>query len=197
MSRREVMILDNYDSFTYNLAQYLEEIGATVTVYRNDEISAEGILDAGPSHLVISPGPGRPVDAGVSREAVLALKGKTPILGVCLGHQVIAETMGGRVLRGPAPVHGKTSMIEHDGRTIFKGIDNPFEATRYHSLIVDRDGFPDCMEITSTAENGIIMGARHREFPIEGVQFHPESILTGPGHAILENFLNLSIQEGP
>ncbi|MBN1290110.1 MAG: aminodeoxychorismate/anthranilate synthase component II [Actinobacteria bacterium] len=193
MSRREVMILDNYDSFTYNLAQYLEEIGAAVVVHRNDEISADGILSAGPSHLVISPGPGKPVDAGVSREAVCSLMGKIPILGVCLGHQVISETMGARVLRGPAPVHGKTSMIEHDGRTIFEGIENPFEATRYHSLIVDRDGFPGCMEITSTADGGIIMGARHREFPMEGVQFHPESILTGPGRAILENFLNLSV----
>lgn len=193
MSRRDVLILDNYDSFTYNLAQYLEEIGAEVTVFRNDKIDVGGILELSPSHLVISPGPGRPEDSGVSREAVEALRGKVPILGVCLGHQLIGEMMGGCVVRAPAPVHGKTSMVEHDGRTIFEGIQNPFEATRYHSLVVDRDGFPSCMEITCSADDGIIMGARHREHPIEGVQFHPESILTGPGHAILENFLRLSV----
>lgn len=191
MPGRDVLILDNYDSFTYNLAQYLEEVGAAVTVYRNDRIDVDGILSLAPGRMVISPGPGRPEDTGVARDAIDALKGKVPILGVCLGHQLIAEMMGGRVVRGPAPVHGKTSMVEHDGRTIFKGVTNPFEATRYHSLVVDRAGFPDCMEITCSADDGIIMGARHREYAIEGVQFHPESILTEPGHAILENFLRL------
>lgn len=192
MSRRDVLILDNYDSFTYNLAQYLEEIGAAVTVYRNDMIDVDGIRSLSPSHLVISPGPGRPEDSGISRDAIEALKGEVPILGVCLGHQLIAEMMGGSVVRGPAPVHGKTSLVEHDGRTIFEGIRNPFEATRYHSLVVDRGAFPGCMEITCTSDDGIIMGARHRDYAIEGVQFHPESILTEPGHAILENFLCLS-----
>jgi anthranilate synthase/phosphoribosyltransferase len=184
-----VVLIDNYDSFTYNLSQHLEELGSEVVVRRNDEIDAAGVRALSPTHLVVSPGPGGPEDAGVSCDVVRELAGEMPILGVCLGHQVIGSVMGGRVVRGPAPVHGKTSLVRHDGRTIFRGLPNPLEATRYHSLVVDRDSLPDCLEITGTTDDGLVMGLRHRELSVEGVQFHPESILTGAGKKLLENFL--------
>ena len=184
-----VVLIDNYDSFTYNLSQHLQELGSEVVVRRNDEIDAAGVRALCPTHVVVSPGPGGPADAGVSCDVVRELAGETPILGVCLGHQVIGSVMGGRVVRGPAPVHGKTSMVNHDGRTIFQGLPNPLEATRYHSLVVDRDSMPDCLEVTGTTDDGLVMGLRHRELSVEGVQFHPESILTGSGMKLLENFL--------
>ena len=188
MKTRTVLI-DNYDSFTYNLAQYLEELGSEVLVRRNDEIDVAGVRKLEPTHIVISPGPGGPGDAGVSCDVVERLAGELPIMGVCLGHQVIGHVMGGHVVRGPEPVHGKTSLIEHDGRTIFEGVPNPLEATRYHSLIVERESVPGCLEVSGTTGDGLVMGLRHRELRLEGVQFHPESILTVGGMRILENFL--------
>lgn len=189
--KEKTLVLDNYDSFTYNLVQYLQELGATVEVARNDEIDVGELKELSPTHLVISPGPGRPEDAGVCCRVVEALAGEIPILGVCLGHQVIGQVMGARVVRGAHPVHGKTSLISHDSRTIYQGLSNPFRATRYHSLVVDRAGLPHCLEITSVSEDGLVMGIRHREMPLEGVQFHPESILTENGHGILSNFLKM------
>jgi anthranilate synthase/aminodeoxychorismate synthase-like glutamine amidotransferase len=186
------VLIDNYDSFTYNLSQYLRQLGSEVRVYRNDEIDVLGIRELAPTHLVISPGPGGPKDAGISCGAVLEFAGVLPVLGVCLGHQVIGEVMGGRVVRGPAPVHGKTSLVSHDGRSIFAGLDSPLEATRYHSLVVDRGSVPECLEVTCTSEDGLVMGLRHREHQVEGVQFHPESILTEKGLQMLENFLSQS-----
>ncbi|MFH1149990.1 MAG: aminodeoxychorismate/anthranilate synthase component II [Actinomycetota bacterium] len=193
--KTRTLLVDNYDSFTYNLAQYLAELGSEVVVRRNDEVDLEGARSLSPTHLVISPGPGGPPDAGVSCELVSALAGEVPILGVCLGHQVIGHVMGGRVVRGPAPVHGKTSRVFHDGRTIFEGLPSPLEATRYHSLVVDRDSMPDVLEITGSTEDGLVMSLRHRELTVEGVQFHPESILTPGGKMILENFLGMSVAE--
>jgi anthranilate synthase/phosphoribosyltransferase len=189
--RPRTIIIDNYDSFTYNLAQYLEELGSEVLVLRNDETDVAGIRALSATHLVISPGPGGPDDAGVSCQVVSELAGEIPMLGVCLGHQVIGQVLGGRVVRGPEPVHGKTSDIYHDGHSIFTGLPNPLEATRYHSLVVDRDSIPGCLEVTSTTADGLVMGLRHRDLPIEGVQFHPESVLTVGGKRILENFLSI------
>ncbi|MBU1669491.1 MAG: aminodeoxychorismate/anthranilate synthase component II [Actinobacteria bacterium] len=193
--KTRTLLVDNYDSFTYNLAQYLAELGSEVVVRRNDEVDLEGARSLSPTHVVISPGPGGPPDAGVSCELVSALAGEVPILGVCLGHQVIGHVMGGRVVRGPAPVHGKTSRVFHDGRTIFEGLPSPLEATRYHSLVVDRDSLPDVLEITGSTDDGLVMGLRHRKLTVEGVQFHPESILTPEGKRILENFLGMSVPE--
>jgi anthranilate synthase/aminodeoxychorismate synthase-like glutamine amidotransferase len=185
-----VLVLDNYDSFTYNLVQYLGELGASVNVVRNDLATVDDIAAARPDHIVISPGPGRPEDAGITMEIIRRLGEKTPILGVCLGHQAIGAVFGGNVVRAPVPVHGKTSMIEHDGRGVFRGLDGPFVASRYHSLVVAEEGLPAVLEVTArTKEDGIIMGLRHRTLPIEGVQFHPESILTGEGRRMLRNFL--------
>ena len=185
-----VLVLDNYDSFTYNLVQYLGELGARVDVVRNDVVTVDDIAAAAPTHLVISPGPGRPEDAGVTMEVIRTLGGKIPILGVCLGHQAIGAAFGGNVVRAPVPVHGKTSTIEHNSRGLFQGIDGPFVASRYHSLVVAEEGLPSVLEITArTKEEGIIMGLRHRTLPIQGVQFHPESILTGEGRHLLRNFL--------
>lgn len=185
-----VLVIDNYDSFTHNLVQYLGEVGAdTVQVFRNDRITVEGIAQWKPSHLVISPGPGTPDEAGVSVEAVRGLAGKVPVLGVCLGYQAIARAFGGRVARGNRPVHGKVSPIHHDGRTIYRGIPVPFEATRYHSLVL-ADPLPSELEPTAWSGDGVLMGVRHREFAVEGVLFHPESILTAPGRDILRNFLD-------
>lgn len=192
MESRKVVLIDNYDSFTYNLAQYAQELGACVVVARNDEIDVAGIRSLTPTHLIISPGPGGPEDAGISCEAVLELQGELPILGVCLGHQVIGHVMGGRVVTAPRPVHGSTSMIHHDGNTIFAGIESPFDATRYHSLVVDPDSIPDCLEVTCTSDDGLVMGLRHREAHVEGVQFHPESILTTGGKKMLANFLAMT-----
>ncbi len=185
-----VLVLDNYDSFTYNLVQYLGELGAQVEVTRNDAATVGEIAARQPERIVISPGPGRPEDAGVTIALIRALGDRTPILGVCLGHQAIGAAFGGNVVRASVPMHGKTSTIEHNAAGVFTGIDGPFVASRYHSLVVAEAGLPDVLEITArTREDGTIMGLRHRTFPIVGVQFHPESILTGEGHRILRNFL--------
>ena len=185
-----VLVLDNYDSFTYNLVQYLGELGADVHVVRNDASTVDGLHDLHPERIVISPGPGRPEDAGVTMDMIRRLGSTTPILGVCLGHQAIGAVFGGDVVRAPAPMHGKTSVIEHNGRGLFKGIDGPFVASRYHSLVVAEQRFPEELEVTArTQGDGIIMGLRHRKLPISGVQFHPESVLTGEGRHILRNFL--------
>ncbi len=189
MAQPHVVIVDNYDSFTYNLFQYLAEAGAKVDVFRHDQITVEGIRDLSPSHLVISPGPKTPDEAGISLEAIRELAGEVPILGVCLGHQAIGQAFGGTVVRGAEPVHGKTSLIEHDNRTVFAGLPDPMVATRYHSLVVERETLPDVLEISATCDDGVIMGLRHRDLPVEGVQFHPESILTAEGRSLLGNFL--------
>ena len=183
-----VLIIDNYDSFVYNLAQYLGELGWQPAVHRNDEISLAQVEEMAPSHIVISPGPCTPLEAGISNDIVRHFGGKIPILGVCLGHQCIGHTYGGKIGRS-VPFHGKTSTIHHDGKTIYQGLPNPFPATRYHSLIVEAEGFPPCLEITARTAEGIIMGVRHRDYVVEGVQFHPESILTEVGHDLLANFL--------
>lgn len=184
-----IFVLDNYDSFTFNLVQYLGELGEECIVKRNDETTPEEILQSGARALVISPGPCTPKEAGVSVEAVRTLAGKIPILGVCLGHQAIGAAFGGRIVRAPVLMHGKTSMIHHDGKTLFSGLPNPFEATRYHSLVVAREGLPEVLAVSAWTEDATVMGLRHRELPIEGVQFHPESILTRVGHDLLRNFL--------
>lgn len=185
-----LLIIDNYDSFTYNLVQYLGELGAKMHVARNDELSVGEIKSRlNPDKILISPGPGTPRKAGISSEAVKSFSGKVPILGVCLGHQVIGEVFGGKVVRAPHPVHGKPSIVEHDGRGVFAGIGKTFDAGRYHSLVVEKDSLPDCLEISAETRDGLIMGLRHRRFDIEGVQFHPESILTPEGKKLLQNFL--------
>ncbi|MFN8110020.1 MAG: aminodeoxychorismate/anthranilate synthase component II [Thermoleophilia bacterium] len=185
-----VALIDNYDSFTYNLVQYLGELGAEVLVHRNDAIDMEGLDALGATHLVVSPGPKTPREAGISVNAIRHFAGRIPVFGVCLGHQAIGEAFGGTVVRGPEPVHGKTSSITHDGRTVFAGVDNPMIATRYHSLVVDAE-LPDCLEASAWCDGDIIMGLRHREHPVEGVQFHPESILTDLGRTLLGNFLQM------
>lgn len=185
-----IAVIDNYDSFTYNLVQYLGELGAEVCVYRNDAITVEELEALDPSHIVISPGPGTPADAGISREVIRALGPRRPILGVCLGHQCIGEVFGGRVVRAPRLMHGKTSMIHHYGEGLFRGLPRPFEATRYHSLIVD-EPLPPQLKVTAFTSEGELMGLQHREYPIFGVQFHPESILTAHGKQLLSNFLEL------
>jgi anthranilate synthase component 2 len=185
-----VLVLDNYDSFTYNLVQYLGELGATVTVVRNDAGTIESIARSGADRIVISPGPGRPEDAGITMEVIRQLGSTMPILGVCLGHQALGAVFGGSVIRASVPMHGKTSTIEHNGRGVFSGLTAPFLASRYHSLVVAEDNLPPALEITArTREDGTIMGLRHRTWPVHGVQFHPESILTTEGRRILRNFL--------
>ncbi len=184
-----ILVLDNYDSFVYNLVQELGELGAAPSVFRNDAIDVEGIRAQRPDALLISPGPGRPEDGGVSLDAIRALAGEFPILGVCLGHQCIGQVFGGSVVAAPHLMHGKTSEIHHDGLGIFQGLPNPFVATRYHSLVVDPDSLPKELVVTATSTDGVIMGLRHRELPVEGVQFHPESVLTVSGPALLGNFL--------
>ncbi len=186
-----VVLIDNYDSFTYNLVQYLGELGAEVLVHRHDAIDVAGIAALGPSHLVISPGPKTPDEAGISVDAIRELAGTVPIFGVCLGHQAIGRAFGGAIVRGREPVHGKTSQIHHDGRSVFSGLDNPMVATRYHSLVIDPALPPDLVR-TAWCDGDVVMGVRHRELAVEGVQFHPESILTGSGKALLANFLTLS-----
>ena len=189
MSAR-VVVVDNYDSFVYNLVQYLGELGAEPIVVRNDEVDVDGIRTLAPDALLVSPGPGSPRDAGISSQAIAALGGEgLPVLGVCLGHQCIGEIYGGRVVRAPELMHGKTSFVHHDGAGVFAGVANPFEATRYHSLVVDPGSVPACLEVTARTADGVVMGLRHRSLPIEGVQFHPESILTRAGHELLGNFL--------
>ncbi|PNU21589.1 anthranilate/aminodeoxychorismate synthase component II [Geothermobacter hydrogeniphilus] len=187
-----LLMIDNYDSFTYNLVQYFGELGAEVEVYRNDRISVADIERLAPDHLVISPGPCTPNEAGISVAAVQQLAGRIPLLGVCLGHQSIGQAFGGKVVAAASLMHGKTSPVEHDGRGLFAGLDNPFVATRYHSLIVERESLPDCLEVTAWTADGTIMGLRHRQLPVWGVQFHPESILTSAGKQLLRNFLNFT-----
>jgi len=187
-----VLVIDNYDSFVYNLVQELGELGAEPTVFRNDEIDLAGIRTAAPELVLISPGPGRPESAGISMEVVAELGGEIPILGVCLGHQSIGQVFGGDVVPAPVLMHGKTSAIHHDGKGVFAGLPDPFVATRYHSLVVEPSTVPDVLEVTATTADGVIMGLRHRELPIEGVQFHPESILTPSGPSLLANFLALA-----
>ena len=184
-----LFVIDNYDSFTYNLVQYLGELGAEMIVRRNDAVTVAEIEQAQPRQILISPGPGTPDDAGVTLETIKHFAGRVPILGVCLGHQAIGQAFGGRVVRAPVPVHGKPVEIEHDGRTIFRGLPQRFKAGRYHSLIVERDSLPDCLEASAHTPDGLIMALRHRSLPLEGVQFHPESILTPEGKRLLENFL--------
>lgn len=188
-----ILLIDNYDSFTYNLSQAFEELGAAVTVIRNDAADAEKLMDLNPSHLVISPGPGTPMESGISMEAIRVFAGKVPILGVCLGHQAIGQCFGARLRRAPRPMHGKLSSIRHDNGTIYQGLENPFTAMRYHSLILD--GLPRDLEVSARSEDGLVMGIRHRRLPLEGVQFHPESILTELGNDLLENFLSLEVKK--
>ena len=186
-----ILVIDNYDSFTYNLVQYLGELGCEPRVYRNDAISIEKIRRLKPERILISPGPGVPKDAGITIETIRAFAGELPILGVCLGNQAIGEAFGGKVIRAPYLMHGKTSEICHDSATIFRGIPYRFKATRYHSLIVEKNDLPDSLDVSATTPEGLIMGLRHRQFPVEGVQFHPESVMTEHGKKLLENFLKL------
>ena len=187
-----LLLLDNYDSFTYNLAQYFGELGCELVIRRNDQLSVEDIHALAPNYICISPGPCTPNQAGISKEVILRLGSEIPILGVCLGHQCIAEAYGGKIARAARVVHGKASLIRHDGSGLLSNLANPFQAGRYHSLIVDRNSFPQCLQTTAESEDGVIMGLCHREFPVHGVQFHPESILTPEGKQILKNFLALS-----
>lgn len=189
-----VFMIDNYDSFTFNLVQYFGELGATVTVKRNDEISLADIEAAQPTHLCLSPGPCTPTEAGICLDALAHFKGKLPILGVCLGHQSIGQAFGGKIVRARAPMHGKVDTLHHNDTGVFTGLPNPFQVTRYHSLVIERDSLPDCLSVTAwaggDAHSGEIMGVRHNTFNIEGVQFHPESIMSEHGHALLQHFLN-------
>jgi len=184
-----LLLIDNYDSFTYNLYQYLSELGAEVQVVRNDVITLAEVESMAPERIVVSPGPGTPQDGGISIDVIRHFAGRLPILGVCLGHQCIGEAFGGVVAGAGEIKHGKTSIITHQGKGVLRGLPNPFEAIRYHSLAIQREGFPECLEVTAESESGVIMAVRHRELPVEGVQFHPESILTPLGHDVLRNFL--------
>jgi para-aminobenzoate synthetase component 2 len=186
-----LLMIDNYDSFTYNLVQYLGELGEDIRVFRNNKITIQEIEKLKPDRIVISPGPCTPNEAGISVQAIRHFSGRLPILGVCLGHQAIGAAFGGDIIRAPRLMHGKTSLIHHDGKTVFEGLPNPFEATRYHSLLIKKETLPDCLEITARTDSDEIMGVRHREFLVEGVQFHPESILTKVGKDLLRNFLKL------
>jgi anthranilate synthase/aminodeoxychorismate synthase-like glutamine amidotransferase len=189
-----ILLIDNYDSFTYNLVQYLGELGARCQVYRNDEIDLASIEEKAPKYLVVSPGPCTPKEAGVSEGAIRRMAGRIPILGVCLGHQCIGSAFGGKIIRAGRLMHGKSSPIYHDGRTIYRGLPNPFQAIRYHSLLIERESLPDCLEISAETKEGEIMGVRHKNLAVEGVQFHPESIMTQGGKILLKNFLEM---EGP
>ena len=184
-----VLVIDNYDSFVYNLVQYLGELGAEPLVHRCDALTLEQIVELDPDAVLISPGPGRPEDAGVSNAVIEHFAGRRPVLGVCLGHQCIGQVYGGRVVRAPEIMHGKTSLVHHDGTGVFAGLPSPFEATRYHSLVVERETLPDVLQVTAWTDDGVVMGLRHRELGVEGVQFHPESVLTARGHDLLRNFL--------
>ncbi len=186
-----LLLIDNYDSFTYNLAQILGQMGQQLLVRRNDKITLDDVVLLRPERIVISPGPCTPREAGISVELIRRFAGQIPILGVCLGHQAIGEAFGGRVIRAPRLMHGKTSEIRHDGKTIFRGLPRPFAATRYHSLMVERRTLPRCLAVSAVSADGVIMGLRHRHYPVEGVQFHPESVLTTPGASLLQNFLRL------
>ena len=189
-----ILLIDNYDSFTYNLVQYLGELGARCQVYRNDEIDLANLEEKAPRYLVVSPGPCTPREAGVSEGAIRQMAGRIPILGVCLGHQCIGSAFGGEIIRAGRLMHGKSSPIHHDGRTIYQGLPNPFQAIRYHSLLIERESLPDCLEISAETKEGEIMGVRHKNLAVEGVQFHPESIMTQGGKILLKNFLEM---EGP
>lgn len=191
MPRSRILMVDNYDSFTYNLVQFLGVLGADLAVFRNDHVTIEALEGAGPDGIVISPGPGAPAQAGICKEVILSLGQKVKILGVCLGHQCIAEAFGGKVTRARAVMHGKTSEVLHDGRGVFKGIDSPFEAARYHSLVVEEESLPECLDVAGRTPDGVVMGIRHTEYPIHGIQFHPESFMTDRGMALLENFLEV------
>ncbi len=184
-----LLMIDNYDSFTYNLVQYFGELGQEVQVHRNDQIDIAGIEALQPEYIVISPGPCTPDEAGISLQTIEHFAGKIPLLGVCLGHQSIGQAFGGKIIKAKQIMHGKTSMIRHNGKGVFRGLDNPFEATRYHSLVIERDSLPDCLDITAWTDDEEIMGVRHKTLAVEGVQFHPESILTQHGHDMLKNFL--------
>ena len=187
-----IILIDNYDSFTFNLVQYLGELGSKTHVYRNDQISVQNVIEQKPSGIIISPGPSNPDNAGICLDLITkCAEQNIPLLGVCLGHQAIGQVFGGKVIRAPEPVHGKTSNILHKQESVFKNIPSPFEATRYHSLIVERDSLPDTLQITAQSEDGLIMGLQHKSKPIHGVQFHPESIATKHGHDLLQNFLNM------
>jgi len=186
-----ILLIDNYDSFTYNLVQYIGELGAKCETYRNDQIDLDTIEARNPGHLVISPGPCTPKEAGISQPAILRMAGRIPVLGVCLGHQCIGAAFGGRIIRADRLMHGKTSLIYHDGKTIYRGLPNPFEAIRYHSLLIDREDLPKCLVVSAETKEGEIMGVRHKIFAIEGVQFHPESIMTQGGKILLKNFLEI------
>jgi len=187
-----ILLIDNYDSFTYNIVQYLQILGADVDVRRNDQIEIRNVMELSPRGIVISPGPGRPEMAGICLDLIRSCGGRIPILGICLGHQAIGVAFGGRVIRAKSILHGKTSLIKHDGKGLFRGLRNPFRATRYHSLVVEASSIPSCLEVTSWSEDGEVMGIRHRKYLIEGVQFHPESILTDEGMDLLRNFLESS-----
>ncbi len=187
-----LLLIDNYDSFTYNLAHFLGELGAQVTVKRNDAITVDALLDSAPEAVVISPGPCDPDRAGICLELVERAAGRIPLLGVCLGHQAIGQAFGGRVVRAPYVMHGKLSPVRHNGKGVFRDLPNPFQATRYHSLTVERESLPDCLEITAETDDGVILGLAHRELPVHGVQFHPESIASEQGHALLKNFLEIA-----
>jgi len=189
MGRKLILVIDNYDSFTYNLVQYLGELGCQVTTCRNDALTVEAALDREPEAILLSPGPGRPEGAGICVDLVRAAAGKVPVLGVCLGHQAIGAALGARVVPAPVLMHGKTSPIHHDGRTLYAGLPQPFTATRYHSLVLDRDSLPPELEVSAWTDDGTVMGIRHRHWRLEGVQFHPESILTEDGRRLLANFL--------
>lgn len=186
-----VIIVDNYDSFVYNLAQYIGELGRESLVFRNDQITLAEIEGIEPTHIIISPGPCTPLEAGISNDVIRYFGGKIPILGVCLGHQCIGQVYGGQVVRAPIPTHGKSSLVYHDGKTIYNGLPSPFDGGRYHSLVVARDRLPEIMEISAHTDDGVVMGVRHRTFVVEGVQFHPESIMTHVGHDLLKNFLDI------
>jgi anthranilate synthase/aminodeoxychorismate synthase-like glutamine amidotransferase len=186
-----ILVIDNYDSFTYNLVQYLGELGQEPVVRRNDETSIQEVEELQPARIVISPGPGQPSDAGISLSLIQRFAGRIPLLGVCLGHQAIAQAFGASIVRATVVMHGKSSEVSHDGDTIFRGLESPFSAGRYHSLVVDPDSVPECLEVSARTRDGVIMGIRHREKQVEGVQFHPESILTSAGRRLLLNFVNL------
>jgi anthranilate synthase component 2 len=191
-----VVVIDNYDSFVFNLVQYLGELGATPIVHRNDAVTVDDVEAMEPDAILISPGPGRPEDAGISNQLITTMAGRVPILGVCLGHQCIGQVFGGEIVRAGQVMHGKTSLVHHRGDGVLAGLPDPFEATRYHSLVVDRASLPEVLEVTAEVDDGTIMAVRHRQLPVEGVQFHPESILTVGGHRMLENFLGLDARTG-
>ena len=192
-----VIVIDNYDSFAYNLAQYLGELGWEPAVYRNDRVTLDEIENLSPSHIIISPGPCTPLEAGISNDIIWRFAGRIPILGVCLGHQCIGYVYGGQVIRAAVPTHGKSSLVYHDGRTIYQNLPNPFEGGRYHSLVVKRDTIPSSLTLTAETDDGVVMGIRHKDYVVEGVQFHPESIMTEVGHEVLRNFLGFAQPRWP